>query len=158
MFPNAPGVSKTLLPVGKQIRKTYLMIFIFFVLKNVKPNPFARYCLMSKWVLTKTIVAVFLRGSKERNPTMTTGTITARRKGYPQYYVEGKLDCWDFLFLLMCFGVLGVFCIIHVYFECFYENQCKCSAYMSTFEKNVCTCSKVSKNRNSVCIYIYIYI
>ena len=29
-------------------------------------------------------------GPKRRNPTMTTSTITAGRKGDPQHYVEGK--------------------------------------------------------------------
>ena len=38
---------------------------------------------------TKTIAAVFLRGPKRGNPTMTTSTVTARRKGDPQHYVEG---------------------------------------------------------------------
>ena len=33
----------------------------------------------------------FSRGGPKRgNPTMTTSTITARRKGDPQHYVEGK--------------------------------------------------------------------
>ena len=30
------------------------------------------------------------RGQKSGNPTMTTGMITARRKGHPQHFVEGK--------------------------------------------------------------------
>ena len=34
----------------------------------------------------------FSRGSPERgNPTMTTSTITAKRKGNPQHYVEEKI-------------------------------------------------------------------
>ena len=41
---------------------------------------------MSKGVDTKTIVAVFPRGYKKRNPTMTTSTITDRRKGDQSSY------------------------------------------------------------------------
>ena len=35
----------------------------------------------------------FSRGGPKRgNPIMTTSTVTARRKGDPQHYVEGKKD------------------------------------------------------------------
>ena len=39
----------------------------------------------------KTTVAVFPRGPKKVNPTMTTNTVTAKRKGGPQHYVEEEL-------------------------------------------------------------------
>ena len=43
---------------------------------------------MSKGVFTKTIVAVFPRGPKRGNPTMT---ITARRKGDPQHILREQI-------------------------------------------------------------------
>ena len=45
----------------------------------------------SKGVLAKTIVAVFPLRPKRGNPIMATSTITARRKGDPKHYVEGKI-------------------------------------------------------------------
>ena len=36
-------------------------------------------------------MAVFPGGPKRGNPIMPTSTVTARRKGDPQYYVEGKM-------------------------------------------------------------------
>ena len=61
---------------------------------------------------TKTIAAVFPRGPKRRNPTMTTSTVTARRKGDPQHYVEGKQQLCEIpriteTILHMSFGLPG---------------------------------------------------
>jgi hypothetical protein len=39
----------------------------------------------------KIIAAVFPRGPKRGNPTMTTSTITARRKGDPQHVLREKV-------------------------------------------------------------------
>ena len=81
-----PGVSKSILPGAIKSEKTIeLMIFSDFYKNKIY---FVRYCLMSQEVLTKTIVAVFRRVPKRGNPTMTTSTIGARRKGDPQHYVE----------------------------------------------------------------------
>ena len=43
--------------------------------------------------MPKIITAVFPGGPKRVNPTMTTNTVTATRKGDPQHYVEGKIKC-----------------------------------------------------------------
>ena len=43
-------------------------------------------------VLKKTTAAVSPRGPKRGNPSMTTSTVTARRKGDPQHKVEGKIS------------------------------------------------------------------
>ena len=42
--------------------------------------------------ITKIIAAVFARGPKRRNPTMTTSTMTARRKGNPQHMLGEKYE------------------------------------------------------------------
>ena len=43
------------------------------------------------------ITAVFPGGSKSGNPTMTTSTVMARRKGDPQYFDEGKIKIYVYL-------------------------------------------------------------
>ena len=52
------------------------------VLSNVQRGLFSK--------ITKTIAAVFPTGCEKRK-SKTTTTITARRKGDPQHYVEGKI-------------------------------------------------------------------
>ena len=42
--------------------------------------------------ITKNITTVFPGGPKRGNSTMTTSTVTARRKRDPQHYVEGKYN------------------------------------------------------------------
>ena len=44
---------------------------------------------LKKGVRANSITAVFSRGPKRGNPTVTTSTITARRNVDPQHYVEG---------------------------------------------------------------------
>ena len=53
---------------------------MIFYGKGLTTHSFVRYYLLSKGVLTKTTAAVFPRGPKRGTPTMTTSTITARRK------------------------------------------------------------------------------
>ena len=61
--------------------------FPSFLLKRSKKTPCVRYCLMFKRVpfyKSRKLQQPFSRGCPKRgNPTMTTSTITARRKGYP---------------------------------------------------------------------------
>ena len=51
-----------------------------------------RYCLNMFLCMLK-LQQPFSRGAPKRgNPTMTTSTVTARRKGDPQHYVEWKMN------------------------------------------------------------------
>ena len=52
-------------------QNVFLMLFIIFI-KKVMKSPFVKYCLMSKgffFLITKTTVAVFTRGSQKRKST-----------------------------------------------------------------------------------------
>ena len=70
-----PGVSKSLLPGVKQIRKTHTFDDVL-------------WCL---WKSKKKLPGGLKRGPwLKGNPTVTTSTVTTRRKGDPQHYVEGK--------------------------------------------------------------------
>ena len=92
-----PGVSKSLLPGGKQIRKnTFLRISLS--INKFRTNPFVRYCLMSKGFLFNNYENyssrfVFPKGPKRGNPSMTASTITARRKGDPQHMLREIFVC-----------------------------------------------------------------
>ena len=87
MVPNGPpaipipGVSKSLLPGGEQIGKKMFFIILYDSYEKGKKHPFVRYCLMFKGVLTKTIVTVFPRVSKNRKSNNYDKHVTARRKG-----------------------------------------------------------------------------
>ena len=62
-------------------------------------------------------------------------------------------------FVNTCFAVLRVFCVMHCYFELFYEIQCK-FLYMWEYKNSLCcNSSKISKNWNLMYIYFfYVYI
>ena len=68
----------------KQIVRWFLMI----CMKKVKKNP-ARG--LKKWSPRKRSPPFTRGGSKNGNPTMTSSTATAKRKGDPQHDVEGKI-------------------------------------------------------------------
>ena len=73
---------------GQENRKTHFWLFPWFLWK-IKKHP-ARG--IKKGSPRKKTPPFSRGGPKRGNPTMTTSTITARRKGDPQHYVEGKKE------------------------------------------------------------------
>ena len=62
----SPASAKVSCQGAKQIETNVFWWFPFFFDRRSKTNPFLRYCLMSKGVLTKTTAAVFPTGFKKR--------------------------------------------------------------------------------------------
>ena len=58
-------------------------------------------------IITKTIAAVFWRGSKKSESNNDAITITARRKGDPQYYVEGIKPQKKTKYIVMFLGCIS---------------------------------------------------
>ena len=73
---------------NKLEKNTCLMIFSdFLFFERVKKFPVRGPKIGS----ARKVQPPFFRGGPERvNPTMTTSTVTARKKGDPEHYVEGK--------------------------------------------------------------------
>ena len=82
-----PSVSKSLLPGANKLKTKNMLRISYDFYKNKKNIPGGAYKRASQLNITKkyqtnteTIAAVFPRGPKRRNPTMTTTMITAKRK------------------------------------------------------------------------------